>query len=133
METIYLALEQALKDLESVQKSIGNVQLQLVQVLVDDATDEWDDNIQEALLVLENAQKVVGEAHVRCVLEGGDGSRLEAIAFRAAGEPIGDALMAGGGMPLHIAGHLRQDTWGGRRKIELMIEDVADPRRQPGR
>lgn len=73
--------------------------------------------------------KVVGEAHVRCVLEGGDGSRLEAIAFRAAGEPIGEALMSTGGMPLHVCGHLRQDTWGGRRKIELMVEDLADPRR----
>jgi single-stranded-DNA-specific exonuclease len=31
--------------------------------------------------------KVVGEQHVRCVLEAGDGARLEAIAFRAAGEP----------------------------------------------
>lgn len=77
--------------------------------------------------------KIVGEAHVRCVLEAGDGSRLEAIAFRAAGEPIGDLLLNSGGMPLHVCGHLRLDTWGGRKKIELMVEDVADPRQQSRR
>ncbi len=74
--------------------------------------------------------KVVGDAHVRCLLEGGDGSRLEAVAFRAKGQPLGDALMEANGMPLHVAGYLKRDTWGGRDKIELTIGDVADPRRQ---
>jgi predicted dehydrogenase len=37
---------------------------------------------------------------------------------------------ASGGMPLHVAGHLRSDTWGGRDKRELVIEDVADPRQR---
>lgn len=73
--------------------------------------------------------KVVGEAHVRLMLEAQDGGRLEAIAFRAAGQPLGEALMNAGGMPLHVAGHLRRDTWGGRERIELSIDDVADPRR----
>jgi single-stranded-DNA-specific exonuclease len=74
--------------------------------------------------------KVVGEAHVRCVLEAGDGSRLDAVAFRAADQPVGAALLSSSGLPLHIAGHLRRDTWNGREKRELVIEDVADPRRQ---
>ncbi len=74
--------------------------------------------------------KVVGEAHIRCVLEAGDGSRLDAVAFRASGQPLGDLLTAPGGMPLHVAGTLKRDTWGGRQKIELTIEDAADPRRQ---
>ncbi len=73
--------------------------------------------------------KVVGEAHVRLVLEAADGGRLEAIAFRAAGQPLGDLLMNSGGMPLHVAGALRRDTWGGREKIELAIDDAADPRK----
>ncbi len=74
--------------------------------------------------------KVAGEAHVRCVLEAGDGSRVDAIAFRSVGQPVGDLLMNSGGMPLHVAGHVRRDTWGGRDRIELQIDDVADPRRQ---
>lgn len=74
--------------------------------------------------------KVVGDAHIRCVLEAADGSRLDAVAFRAVGQPLGDLLTAPGGMPLHVAGSLKRDTWGGRQKIELTIEDAADPRRQ---
>jgi len=74
--------------------------------------------------------KVVGENHVRCTLEGGDGSRLDAVAFRAAGQPLGDLLLTSAGMPLHIAGQLRRDTWNGRDKRELVIEDAADPRTQ---
>jgi single-stranded-DNA-specific exonuclease len=74
--------------------------------------------------------KVVGEAHVRCVLEAGDGSRLDAVAFRAASQPVGALLLASAGLPLHVAGHLRRDTWGGRDRRELVIEDVADPRVQ---
>jgi single-stranded-DNA-specific exonuclease len=74
--------------------------------------------------------KVMGEAHVRVTLEAGDGSKLDGIAFRAIGGPIGDLLLGTGGMPLHVAGQLRRDTWGGREKIELQIEDVADPRAQ---
>ncbi len=74
--------------------------------------------------------KVVGTAHVRCTLEAGDGSRLDAVAFRAADQPVGSALLSSAGMPLHIVGHLRRDTWNGRDRRELVIEDVADPRRQ---
>jgi single-stranded-DNA-specific exonuclease len=74
--------------------------------------------------------KVMGEAHVRVSLEAGDGGRLDAIAFRAVGQPIGDLLLGAGGLPLHIAGTLRRDTWGGRNRIELNIDDVADPRKQ---
>jgi single-stranded-DNA-specific exonuclease len=72
--------------------------------------------------------KVVGTAHVRCVLEGGDGARLDAVAFRSADQPVGAALLAANGLPVHVAGHLRRDTWNGRDRRELVIEDVADPR-----
>jgi single-stranded-DNA-specific exonuclease len=75
--------------------------------------------------------KPVGTSHIRCVLEAGDGSRLDAVAFRAAGQPLGELLMASSaGLPLHVAGQLRRDTWGGRNRIELQIEDAADPRKQ---
>ena len=75
--------------------------------------------------------KVMGEAHIRSTLEAGDGSKLDAVAFRAVGQPHGELLLSSGGMPIHVAGTLRRDSWGGREKIELLIEDVADPRK-PG-
>lgn len=72
--------------------------------------------------------KLVGTAHVRAVLEGPDGSRIDAIAFRAADQPLGEALLAATGLPLHVCGHLRRDTWGGRDRVEMQIDDIADPR-----
>ncbi|MGH6814268.1 MAG: single-stranded-DNA-specific exonuclease RecJ [Hyphomicrobiaceae bacterium] len=74
--------------------------------------------------------KIAGQGHIRCALEAGDGSRLDAVAFRAGGQPLGDMLLATGGLPLHVAGTLRRDTWNGRDKIVLAIEDAADPRKQ---
>lgn len=71
--------------------------------------------------------KVVGNAHVRCALQAGDGSRIDAIAFGAADQPLGDLLLQAGGFPVHIAGQVRRNTWGGREKIELQIMDAADP------
>ncbi|WP_072374530.1 single-stranded-DNA-specific exonuclease RecJ [Hyphomicrobium sp. NDB2Meth4] len=73
--------------------------------------------------------KVVGEAHVRCVLQSADGARLEAIAFRAAGSPLGDLLL-GSGLPLHVAGTVKRSSFNGRERIEVHIDDAADPRRQ---
>ena len=73
--------------------------------------------------------KVMGEAHLRVTLEADDGSRIEGIAFRAVGQPLGELLTNTGGMPIHIAGNLRRDTWGGRQRIELQIEDAADPQK----
>jgi len=74
--------------------------------------------------------KVVGENHVRCVLQSADGTKLEGIAFRAAAEPLGELLLNAGGMPLHVAGSVKRSSFGGRERIEVHIEDAADPRRQ---
>ena len=68
---------------------------------------------------------IVGEKHVRAILSSADGGRLKSIAFRAVGQPIGDALMARGGGDLHLAGHLRIDRWQGNERVQLIIDDVA--------
>ncbi len=72
--------------------------------------------------------KIVGERHVRCSLTASDGTRIDAIAFNSAETEVGKLLLDSRGLPLHVAGHLRRSDWGGREKIELHIEDVADPR-----
>jgi len=74
--------------------------------------------------------KVVGESHVRCVLQSADGARLDGIAFRAAGSPLGDLLLGAGGLPLHIAGSVKRSAFNGRERLEVHIEDAADPHRQ---
>ena len=70
---------------------------------------------------------VVGDGHVRGVLADGGGGRLKAIAFRAAGEPMGEALMNAQGRPLHLAGRVRRDTWRGGAAVQFMIDDAAWP------
>lgn len=73
--------------------------------------------------------KIVGEAHVKCTLEASDQSRINAIAFRAVGSPLGDLLLDRAGETLHIVGQLRRNQWNGRETIELTIEDAAKPSR----
>ncbi len=71
--------------------------------------------------------EVVGNGHVRAGLSADTGSSLKAIAFRAAGTPLGEALMSAGGRPLHIAGTLSVDHWGGSARPQLRIIDAAIP------
>ena len=67
----------------------------------------------------------VGQAHVRARLRGGDGATLNAIAFRAAGKPLGQALLENRGRTLHVAGTLSIDRWNGQERVQLRILDVA--------
>jgi single-stranded-DNA-specific exonuclease len=68
---------------------------------------------------------VVGKAHIRLQLAGSDGSRLSAIAFRAADTPLGKALLASRGKRIHAAGRLRLNEWQGRVSVQLHLEDAA--------
>lgn len=74
--------------------------------------------------------KAAGTSHLRCRIAAADGAALDAVAFRAAGTPLGDCLLANSGKALHFAGRLNRNSWGGRERIELMIEDAADPAAQ---
>jgi single-stranded-DNA-specific exonuclease len=67
----------------------------------------------------------VGTAHVRVRLRAGDGKQIGAIAFRAIGRPLGDALLAARGRPLHVAGTLSLDRWNGQERIEMRLLDAA--------
>ena len=68
---------------------------------------------------------IVGRGHVRCQLAGRSGRRLKGIAFRAADNALGHALLAGAGHPFHLAGRLRLDRRRGTRAVELHIDDGA--------
>ena len=68
---------------------------------------------------------IVGEKHVRCFLADQRGGRLTGIAFRAVGSPLGDALLDGAGVALHLGGRLRADDWRGETRVQLQIEDAA--------
>jgi single-stranded-DNA-specific exonuclease len=70
---------------------------------------------------------LAGNGHVRVSLASGGGGRLKAIAFRAADRPLGRALLAARGKPLHLAGTLDLDHWGGSPRPQLRIIDAAEP------
>jgi single-stranded-DNA-specific exonuclease len=73
----------------------------------------------------------VGTGHLRCAIADAPGSgnggtgRLNAIAFRVAETPLGQFLAASRGRAIHIAGHLRRDTYRGGDAVQLIIDDAA--------
>jgi single-stranded-DNA-specific exonuclease len=66
-----------------------------------------------------------GAPHVRARLRAGDGATLAAVAFRAAGQKLGEALLKNRGRSIHVAGTLAIDRWQGEERVALRILDVA--------
>ena len=48
-------------------------------------------------------------------------------AFRAAQEPLGQALLAARGETVHLAATLSLNRWGGNETAELRVLDLARP------
>ena len=67
----------------------------------------------------------VGENHIRARFRSGDGRQVNAIAFRAAGTPLGQALLDNRGRNLHAAGYLAIDRWQGEERVQMRLVDVA--------
>jgi len=68
---------------------------------------------------------VVGDKHLRVRLRAGDGSTVSAIAFRAAGERLGQALIGHRGHRIHAAGALTLDRWQGEERVQFRLIDIA--------
>jgi single-stranded-DNA-specific exonuclease len=69
--------------------------------------------------------EVAGEKHIRVRLRAGDGGTINGIAFRAAGQPLGKALLDNRGRTVHAAGFLAIDRWQGEERVQLRLIDVA--------
>jgi single-stranded-DNA-specific exonuclease len=67
----------------------------------------------------------VGENHIRVRLKAGDGKFVNAIAFRSAGTPLGNALLDNRGRAVHAAGSLAVDRWQGEERVQLRLTDIA--------
>ena len=67
----------------------------------------------------------VGKGHIRLRAQAGDGAKVDAIAFRAAEGPIGAALHGLRDRPVHLAGSLTLDRWGGRERVQLRLVDLT--------
>ena len=66
-----------------------------------------------------------GQSHIQVRIKAGEGTPLPAVAFRAAGEKLGDALLAARGRRMHVAGTLALDRWQGTERAQLRIIDIA--------
>ncbi|MFN7710355.1 MAG: single-stranded-DNA-specific exonuclease RecJ [Holosporales bacterium] len=68
---------------------------------------------------------IVGNGHVKATLSHADGTYLDGIAFRAADTPLGETLLAPTlNRNLTLAGSIKLDTWGGKERVQLLIDDV---------
>ncbi|HBH25809.1 MAG TPA: single-stranded-DNA-specific exonuclease RecJ [Rhodospirillaceae bacterium] len=98
--------------------------------LVHDRIGPFGQGHAEPLFALGNvrvwAADVVGSGHVRVqVADAEGGPRMKAIAFRAEDTALGQALLTAGSRPMHIAGALARNAWGGRVTAEMHIADAA--------
>lgn len=68
---------------------------------------------------------VIKDAHLRLRLEGPDGARIDAMAFRCMDRPLGRFLKESVGQVVHFAGRIEIDAWRGRGEARLIVEDAA--------
>lgn len=69
----------------------------------------------------------VGRGHLRLKLRSRDGASVDGIAFRAVGQPLGQALAAAKGEVVHVAGQLGINRWNGSERAQIRVADVAKP------
>ena len=67
----------------------------------------------------------IGESHLRLSFGDGMGAKIEAVAFGAFDGPLGPALENPGHQRFHLAGKLELNSYGGRTKVQLRLEDAA--------
>jgi len=67
----------------------------------------------------------VGENHIRARFRSGDGKFVNAIAFRAVGQPLGKALLENRGRAVHAAGNFALDHWQGEARVQMRLTDLA--------
>lgn len=66
----------------------------------------------------------VGDVHLKITLTQRDGSRLEAIAFRAKDTELGVGLLETKGQPIYVAGSLGLNVWNGTTKVQMTVDDA---------
>jgi single-stranded-DNA-specific exonuclease len=108
---------------------IGGADVALAQLL--EKLGPFGTGNPEPLFVLPRARVVKSErigkdgSTIRAMVEGEDGARLKTLLFRAKDGPLAAALSVVGAAPLHLAGHLRAESWQGRVTAGFFITDAA--------
>lgn len=69
--------------------------------------------------------KQVGANHLKITFGDGLGARIDAISFGAMDGPLGPLLLNHNGARFHLAGRLEVNSWQGRSRPQLRLEDAA--------
>ncbi len=75
--------------------------------------------------VIVDSYQLIKDQHIKCRFTQGDGVSIDGIGFRLKDTPLGKALMEKSRRPLDLLASPKLDTWGGKSKISLIIEDAA--------
>ena len=102
---------------------------QFIQLL-DTAIGPFGQEYPEPQFLFQNVRvhkaDVLGDAHVRVMISDWEGGTwMKAMAFRAVGTPLGDALLKDKAAAFDLLGRLKIDRWGGSEKAEMHIQDGA--------
>ena len=128
---------------EYVEKQLGKEKI-IPEIKIDLAlslqgvTEEFADGLAklepygagnpEPVILLKNVNigraRLVGSGHVSCFLGSPYGGSLKAIAFRAADNEIGSAMLNGNGELFDVVGQIKTDVWQGRKTIQMIINDI---------
>ena len=68
---------------------------------------------------------IVGENHVKSILESKDGSNLKTIAFNVTNNQIGQYLLNKNNKFLNLVGKLSLNDWKGEKNVEFIIDDIS--------
>ena len=71
--------------------------------------------------VLISDARRIGENHLKMTVEDEQG-RIEALAWRCVGTPLGDGLIKRG--RVHLAGRLKAQEWRGKRRLQFEVMDA---------
>jgi single-stranded-DNA-specific exonuclease len=68
----------------------------------------------------------IGENHLKISFGDGNGPKIDGIAFGAFDGPLGPLLENTGHARFHLAGRLELNSFGGRTRVQLRLEDAAE-------
>lgn len=98
--------------------------------LLQDSIGPFGQEYPEPLFLFQNVRinkaDIVGDAHIRLMMSDWEGGTwMKAMAFRAVGTPMGDALLKKGTAAFDVVGTLKIDNWTGAEKVEVHIRDAS--------
>jgi len=96
--------------------------------MVYDQVGPFGQDYPEPLFMFKNVRihtaDIVGDSHIRLMISDWEGGkRIKAMAFRAVGTELGNALLHEGRRSFDLAGHLKVDNWNGRDNVEMHVRD----------